>query len=201
MSTVASRIGRRLRGRRAPWTYADRPELAAPATLTLTSLSFADGGAIPPRHSGRGRGENVSPALAWSGVPAGTVQLLLLMEDPDVPLGRPIVHALALIEPGVGAHDEAASDSSGTPEGTGALPEGGLNATAPAPGVRLLPGTAGRRGYHGPRPLAGHGPHHYGFHLYALDRRVPEVPLRRLLPLVAGHVLAAGHLVGVQEHS
>jgi phosphatidylethanolamine-binding protein (PEBP) family uncharacterized protein len=198
---MASGIGRRLRGRRAAWTYAGRPELAAPAALTMTSPSFGDGGAIPLRHSGRGRGENVSPALAWSGVPSGTVQLLLLMEDPDVPLGRPIVHTLAVVEPDTGAHDEAARESSGTPEGTGGLPEGGLNAKTPAPGVRLLPGTAGRRGYHGPRPLAGHGPHHYGFHLYALDRRVPEGPLGSLLPLVAGHVLAAGHLVGVQEHA
>jgi phosphatidylethanolamine-binding protein (PEBP) family uncharacterized protein len=194
MSTdsVAHRIGRRLRGRRARWTYADRPELGAPATFTLTSPSFEDGGAIPLRHSGQGRGENVSPALAWSGVPAGTVQLLLVMEDPDVPLPRPIVHTLSLIEHATRGHDEAADG----------VPEGGLGVASPAPGVRLLPGTARRRGYHGPRPMAGHGPHHYGFHLYALDRRLPEgKQLGRLLPLVAGHVLAVGHLVGVQEQA
>ena len=60
----------------------------------------------------------------------------------------------------------------------------------------------------GPRTrtaLAGHGPHHYGFHLYALDTRVPDelapAKLPDLLPVLTGHVLAAGHLVGVQEYA
>lgn len=200
---VARTVGRALRRRRAgeDASCARAPQLAAPATIRLSSPHFADGGPIPLRHSGAGRGDDVSPALEWSGLPEGTAQLLLVMEDCDVPLPRPVLHLVALLEPGTGGPGEATDRSSG---GTGGVPDGALAAAAGAPGVRPIPGSGGRVGYHGPRPMAGHGVHHYGFHLYALDARVPDEParprLRALLPVVAGHVLAAGHLVGTQEH-
>lgn len=64
-----------------------------------------------------------------------------------------------------------------------------------------LPERRGRTGYQGPRPLPGHGVHHYHFHLYALDTRIDTTAATDLVPLLpqcAGHVLASGRrLVGV----
>jgi Raf kinase inhibitor-like YbhB/YbcL family protein len=61
--------------------------------MELTSSSFVDGGVIPDRHAaGRpdpkhtvGFSDNLSPQLAWSGLPAGTHSLVLICHDPDAP--------------------------------------------------------------------------------------------------------------------
>lgn len=52
-------------------------------SLTLTSTAFTEGGDIPRRHTCEG--ENVSPDLAWSGVPEGCQSLVLVIDDPDAP--------------------------------------------------------------------------------------------------------------------
>jgi phosphatidylethanolamine-binding protein (PEBP) family uncharacterized protein len=67
---------------------------SAPDVITLTSKAFTDGAPIPQRNAGKGVGDDISPQLQWSGVPASTVELVLIVEDPDVPLPRPIVHCL-----------------------------------------------------------------------------------------------------------
>lgn len=175
-------LGARLRRRRAgeersTWRL---PTLQAPETITVTSDSFAPGGTIPERHRGPGAGDNLSPALAWSGLPEGTAQLLLIIEDTDVPLPRPIIHTVALIDPGA------------TGLGAGEL-------AATTPGVRPLTASFGRTGYAGPRPLAGHGPHHYGFQLFALDTALEVPNAHAAFTAAAGHVLARGRLVGVDE--
>src|SRR5574340_1252547 len=64
-------------GRSAP------PAQRAGATITLTSTAFADGAAIPKRYARAG--EDVSPPLAWTDVPAGAKELALICEDPDAP--------------------------------------------------------------------------------------------------------------------
>lgn len=48
-----------------------------PSALTLTSSAFTNGGALPASFTCDGAG--TSPPLAWSGVPAGTVELAMLM--------------------------------------------------------------------------------------------------------------------------
>ena len=63
---------------------------AAPTTITVTSTAFTDGGRIPRRHAGKGVGDDVSPALRWTGVPRATAALLLLLDDVDVPLRTPL---------------------------------------------------------------------------------------------------------------
>ncbi len=83
----------RARDRHLAW---NAPALAAvPDGISLGSPAFAAHAAMPPRHAGDGVGDNLSPPLAWSGVPTGTAELVLIIEDPDAPLPRPVVHAIA----------------------------------------------------------------------------------------------------------
>ncbi|WKE73362.1 YbhB/YbcL family Raf kinase inhibitor-like protein [Streptomyces sp. WP-1] len=184
-----SLLGRLLRNRRAGETHAawNMPHLQGPGPLTLTSRDFGDGEVMPLEQCAKTiGGADLSPHLAWTAPPAGTAQLLLVVEDIDVPMAKPAVHCLALIDPAAGHLDQ-----------------GALGARRPAPGVRLLRSTIGR-GYHGPAPVKGHGPHRYTFQLFALATPVdlprPErARPRALLPAVTGPVLARGRLTGVYE--
>jgi Raf kinase inhibitor-like YbhB/YbcL family protein len=159
----------------------------APVTLRLTSPAFAGGAAMPMRHAGIGAGDNLSPPLAWSGVPNGTAELVLIIEDPDAPLSRPVVHLIA---------SAIAPDRPGLPEG----------ALSPGQDASIVfgRGFAGRIGYAGPRPVRGHGPHRYIFQIFAVARRLsfagtPDVAA--LSAAMAGAVLARGKLVGTYERA
>ena len=99
----ANPLGVALRNRRAGqhtlvWA---RPDLQAPENFSLTSPAFEHGTPIPEKHRGELRGPNISPALNWTAPQAGTVELALIVQDPDVPIGKPATHALTLgIDPG-----------------------------------------------------------------------------------------------------
>jgi Raf kinase inhibitor-like YbhB/YbcL family protein len=153
----------------------DRPETQAAATLALSSPAFADGGAIPLRHSAYGEG--VSPPLNWSGLPGGTKSLALMLEDPDASSHRPFVHWLIWnIDPAAGGIAE------------GALPAGAVQGR----------NHRGRAAYFGPRPPGAK--HHYHFQLFALDRPLPlsgGADREQLLAAMKGHVLAKGDLAGL----
>ena len=186
-------LGRLLANRRAgdAHTAWNLPHLQGPELLTLTSRHFGDGDAIPPAHTAKHiGGDDLSPQLAWTPPPPGTAQLLLVVEDIDVPLAKPAVHCLALIDPA-----------------SGELGPGALAARQPAAGVKVLRSTVGR-GYHGPAPIKGHGPHRYVFQLFALSHPVGSAPgapapdrarPRALLAAVNGPVLGRGRLTGVFE--
>lgn len=130
------------------------PQLSTDVKITVTSTSFAHGTPIPDVHAGHGRGENVSPALSWSKVPSNTKQLLVIMEDIDVPMKQPILHVIALLNPTLTQLDE------GDPN------EGSQRA-------HFVPSRHGRVGYFGLRALPGHGIHRYWFHVYALVDILP----------------------------
>ncbi|MFE9534682.1 YbhB/YbcL family Raf kinase inhibitor-like protein [Streptomyces sp. NPDC006691] len=186
-------LGRLLKNRRADETKAAwyLPHLTGPEGLSLTSDQFGDGEAMLLEHCGKHiGGRDLSPRLSWSPLPSGTAQLLLVMEDVDIPLNRPAVHCVALIDPTCQR-----------------LEPGALDARQPGRGVRLMRSTIGR-GYHGPGPIKGHGPHRYVFQLFALatpvDDSVHAKPADRarprlLLSSVTGPVLARGRLTGVYE--
>jgi Raf kinase inhibitor-like YbhB/YbcL family protein len=157
----------------------------APDTIGLASSAFADGAAMPRRYAGAGVGENMSPPLHWSNAPPGTKELVLIVQDPDAPMPRPIVH---LVATGI------------SPEST-SLPEGALS---PRQGsaIKLGRGSLGQIGYVGPRPVRGHGPHRYIFQIFALSRNLalPEKPkLRAVMSAMSGTVLTRGKLVGTFE--
>jgi Raf kinase inhibitor-like YbhB/YbcL family protein len=181
-------IGRGLRSVRAGdkhLAWNDPRFAAVPATIGLTSPSFADGERMPERFAGAGVGQNISPPLDWQDVPAETRELVLVMQDPDAPLPRPVVHLVV-----VGLDPRRA--------GLGA---GELSPTL-ANGLRYGTGSFGRVGYAGPRPVRGHGPHRYIFQLFAA--REPLVlesapKLQVVLSQLSGSVLARGRLTGIFE--
>ncbi len=58
---------------------------AASAAMSLTSIDIKPGAAIPIAHIySRCGGENISPALSWSGAPSNTKSFVLTMIDIDV---------------------------------------------------------------------------------------------------------------------
>jgi Phosphatidylethanolamine-binding protein len=71
----------------------------APESITVTSSAFADGAAMPQSSAGKGVGANTSPALRWAGLPPETEQVVLIIDDVDVPLPRPLLHTIAVIDP------------------------------------------------------------------------------------------------------
>jgi hypothetical protein len=189
-------LGKLLRNRRAGEAHLAwrQPALAGPETLRLSSPEFDDGGAMSAEHAGRRvGGRDRSPALAWGELPSDTAQLLLFVEDVDVPVGRPFVHCVAVISPAL------AGDG---------LPAGALSVREPGAGVTMLRGRLGA-GYRGPGPIKGHGPHRYVFQVFALGAALPDTvdgkPLARVSPrrvcaaVAKGSVLARGRLTGTYE--
>ena len=189
-------IGSLLKNRRAGETHLawQLPGLAGPETLVLTSPAFTEGGAIPVEYAGqRAGGQNVSPELSWSSVPVGCAQLLLVIEDPDAPTPKPFVHCVALIDPARAVVSQTT------------LAAGGLSASEPAVGIQVLRSGMGR-GYLGPEPIKGHGPHRYVFQLFALPKAMTTVSTaldqakpREVLAAAPGPVLARGRLTGTYE--
>ena len=155
---------------------------AAPESITVTSSAFTDGGAMPQSSAGKGVGDNTSPTLRWDGLPANTRQVVLIIDDVDVPLPRPLLHSVALIEPTVGG------------VAAGSLQPG-------TTGMRFIRADLGHRGYAGPRPISGHGPHHYRFQVFAIDEPIANsvASTKALLAAMSGHVLARGVLTGTYE--
>jgi phosphatidylethanolamine-binding protein (PEBP) family uncharacterized protein len=154
----------------------------AAESIAVSSPAFEDGGAMPQSSAGKGVGADTSPALRWTGLPPATGQVVLIIDDVDVPLPRPLLHTVAVIDPTVDGVS------------AGSLQPG-------TPGIRFIRSDLGHRGYAGPRPIPGHGPHHYRFHVFALDQPIPEsvTKAKALLETMSGHVLARGTLTGTYE--
>lgn len=157
-------------------------------SLQLLSPSFMQKADIPSRHTCDG--QNVSPELAWEGVPNACKSLALIVDDPDAPdpaaPQTTWVHWLLYNIP---------AQVSGIKEGmtTNNLPAGTLQ------GVNDWHKT----GYGGPCPPVGQ--HRYFFKLYALDIQLPDLnkPIKSILErAMQGHVLDQVILMGLyQRHS
>lgn len=113
---------------------------ATTPALQLTSTALVEGGDIPVDHTCRGR--DVSPPLLWTGPPAGTVELALVVRDVDA--GGFVHWVVAGLAP----------DTAGLAEAT--VPDGAVEAA----------NEFGRPGWAGPCPPSGR--HHYELRLYAL---------------------------------
>jgi Raf kinase inhibitor-like YbhB/YbcL family protein len=155
-------------------------------SLRIRTAAFADGRAVPRRHTGDG--EDLSPPLIWESLPAGTKELALIVDDPDAPSPEPWVHWILYKIP---ANLEG-------------LPEGISQAAKPAAPAGALQGknSWGTPGYRGPAPPKGHGLHHYHFKLYALDAPLDldsGLEKHDLMLAMSGHILGHGELVGTYQ--
>jgi Raf kinase inhibitor-like YbhB/YbcL family protein len=154
-------------------------------TLSITSAAFEDGGAMEAKYTCEG--PNISPPLAFGGIPAGTRSLALIVDDPDAP--DPAAPKMTYVH---WVLYNLPVDCGGLPEGTtaGDLPPGTLEGT----------NDWQRTGYGGPCPPIGR--HRYFHKLYALDvvfEDLKEPTKDALLAAMEGHVIAQAQIVGTYE--
>ena len=151
-------------------------------TLILNSSAFANGSAIPARYTCEG--ENISPPLAWTGIPDTARSLVLIVDDPDAPDPKAPkmvwVHWVLYNIP---------ADLSG-------LPEGIMSAKLP-PGAGAGLNDWKQAGYGGPCPPIGR--HRYFHKLYALDTLLEgmDTPTKaQVEAAMNGHIIEQTELVG-----
>ena len=142
--------------------------------ILLKSAAFEAGDTIPVQFTCDG--DNVSPALELDNIPAETVSLAILMEDPDAPSGT-WTHWLAWDIPPSATIEENSSE--------GILGKNDFGTTL----------------YQGPCPPIG--THRYFFRVYALDTKL-ELPAGstrpEMLKAMEYHVIGSGELVGLYSH-
>jgi Raf kinase inhibitor-like YbhB/YbcL family protein len=146
--------------------------------LKISSSAFEEGGLIPSKYTCDG--ENISPALNWTGAPDGTASFALICDDPDAPSGNWVHWVIFNIPP----------------------KETGLKENIPS-GKKLDNGTVQgmndfrKNNYGGPCPPSG--THRYFFKLYALDKILDadsDLTKADLLKAIDGHILAQAQLIG-----
>lgn len=155
--------------------------------LTLTSSAYEDGGPIPPRYTCEG--DDISPPLAWSGIPDGTRSLVLIIDDPDAP------------DPQAPRMTWVHWVLYNIPRDAAGLAEGASSSSLP-PGTREGLNDWQRTGYGGPCPPIGR--HRYVHKLYALDSVLDGLsrPTRsEVESALKGHVLELTRLVGTYQKS
>lgn len=154
-------------------------------SLVIESPAFAVGGEIPTQFTCEG--SDVSPPLAWRGVPDGAKSLALIVDDPDAPdpkAPRTVwVHWVVYDLP---------SSASGLAEGAARL---GLPA-----GTRAGLNDWKKPTYGGPCPPIGR--HRYFFKLYALDAKLGDLgtPTKAdVEKAMKGHIVAQAEIVGTYQ--
>jgi len=155
-------------------------------SLRITSTAFDHQGSIPALYTCDGR--DISPPLAWSGLPEGARSLVLIMDDPDAP-------------------DPAAPKMTwihwllyNLPPASGGLPQD-VSATDLPTGTKEGVNSWQRTGYGGPCPPIGR--HRYFYKLYALDIELPDLdrPAKPALEAaMQGHILEKSELIGTYRH-
>ena len=142
-------------------------------SIQITSIAFSEAGKIPSLYTCDD--QNVSPPLAWTGVPSNTISLALVMDDPDAPSGTWVHWVLYNLPPDITSLEQGKN-------GGGTEGKNDFN----------------RTGYGGPCPPRGSN-HRYYIKLYALDSRLdlkPGASKAQLESAMRGHILAQGQLMG-----
>jgi len=150
---------------------------AGGAKMKITSSAFQEGGDIPSKFSRDGG--NVNPPLRIEGTPENAKSLVLIVDDPDAPVGL-FTHWLVWnIDP----------KTTEIPEKS--LPKGAVQGTNDYPNL----------GYGGPQPPSG--THRYYFKIFALDQTLdlPSGAKRQELDkAMNGHIIAQGQSMGRYTH-
>jgi Raf kinase inhibitor-like YbhB/YbcL family protein len=159
----------------------------AQSRMALTSSAFSEGGAIPAAYTCDG--EDRSPPLAWTGIPAQAKSLALIVDDPDAP------------DPDAPKTRWVHWVLYGLPPGAFGLPEA-VSATELPPGTRQGANDWKQTGYRGPCPPVGR--HRYVHQLYALDAVLPDLESPSKADLeraMKGHILAEARLVATYQRA
>jgi Raf kinase inhibitor-like YbhB/YbcL family protein len=127
---------------------------AAPENIEFSTPTFKDGGPIPAANTCDGAG--TPPTIAWRALPAGSIELVLIVEDPDAKDG-PFTHWTAW---GIAAST-----------GAGLAPDGKFPA-----GLKEGKNSANQNGWTPPCPPKGDPAHRYVFSFYALDKGLTLEP-------------------------
>ena len=150
---------------------------AGGAKMKITSSAFQEGGDIPSKFSREGG--NVNPPLRIEGTPENAKSLVLIVDDPDAPVGL-FTHWLVWnIDP----------KTTEIPEKS--LPKGAVQGTNDYPNL----------GYGGPQPPSG--THRYYFKIFALDQTLDlhsGAKRQELDKAMNGHIIAQGQSMGRYTH-
>lgn len=144
--------------------------------MKIESEAFSNNQFIPKKYTCDG--EDINPPLKISEVPQGTKSLVLIVDDPDAPMGTWVHWTVWNIPP----------DISDIPENT--VPQGAIEGMT----------DFGRPGYGGPCPPSG--VHRYFFKLYALDTTLEldsSATKRDLEKAMEGHILEKAELIGLYQ--
>lgn len=133
--------------------------------FSLSSTSLTPGGVLPAAHVFNGfgcSGQNLSPAISWKDLPAGTKSVALTLYDPDAPTGSGWWHWVVVNIP---VTTQSLVQDAGNPQAN-RLPVG----------ARQIRTDFGEPGYGGACPPAGDKPHRYIFSVYALKTERLDLP-------------------------
>jgi Raf kinase inhibitor-like YbhB/YbcL family protein len=137
--------------RTAPNPYDFLPPVPA---FDLTSDDVVGGASTPLVHvHGSAGGGNLSPQLAWSDPPEGTLSFVVTCFDPDAPTPSGFWHWCAV----------------DLPADTRSLPRGAGTSDATLPGGLHVSTDFGSADYGGCAPPQGDVPHRYFFVVHAVD--------------------------------
>ncbi len=154
--------------------------VAGGKSMKVESDAFREGEVIPVRYTCDG--VDISPPLRWSEVPEGTRSFVIIVDDPDAPIGTfthwviyDIPSEIRELEEGIPKADQI-------------------------DGVKQGMNDFGYVGYGGPCPPKGHGYHRYFFKVYALDveslNLPPKATRRQVEDRMRAHILGEGSLMG-----
>jgi Raf kinase inhibitor-like YbhB/YbcL family protein len=152
--------------------------------MQISSPAFQQGSPIPSRHTGEG--DDVSPPLSWTNVPAEARSFAVFCHDPDAPL----------VSAG-GTYGFVHWVLYNIPATVTQLPEGIADYTAGR-------NDFGKSGYGGPMPPGSHGTHQYYFWILALNgapKLDAGLSLWQLLERIEPGIIAMNRLVGTCERS
>jgi len=159
------------------------PPAQRPAPMVLTIPAWPDGQQIPVKFTQAG--EQISPELRWSNVPAGAQSFVVNMLDPDVAVQR-------------GTETQPHWIVWNIPATATGLPEGMKPGAEQADGTRQI--SASGPQYRGPGAAANGPLHHYTFEVYALDTKIDVAPSPGAQPIEAALATRAAVMKAMQGH-
>lgn len=144
--------------------------------MKILSPAFTHNSKIPEKYTCDG--ENVNPPLEIKEIPEGTQSMVLIVEDPDAPMGRFLHWLVFNIPPHISFIEE------------NSIPEGAIQ------GMNDF----GKENYGGPCPPFG--AHRYFFKIFSLDKKLDLRPGARLNEVereMENHILGQAQLIGVYQ--